>query len=189
MTQTTETSAESRAAENAVSLQAFREGMSRLGAAVNIITSDGPHGLLGFTATAVCSISAEPPSLLVCMNRGSQQNAPLKANGVLCVNTLSSYHQKLSGVFSGVGKLEMKERFRQAQWSTVVTGSPALEDAVVSFDCKIVQALEVNTHSILITEVLGIKSGDDVRSLFYLNRAYHEVGPLQPYPESSRPWL
>lgn len=178
-----------RAAENAVSLHAFREGMSRLGAAVNVITSDGPHGRLGFTATAVCSISAEPPSLLVCMNRRSQQNAPLKANGVLCVNTLSSYHQELSSVFSGVGNLEMNDRFRQAQWSTAITGSPVLEDAVVSFDCRIVQALEVNTHSILITEVLGIKSGSSVRSLFYLNRAYHELGPPPLYPESFRPWL
>lgn len=185
----TQTPAERRAAENAVSLQAFREGMSRLGAAVNIITSDGPHGLLGFTATAVCSISDEPPSLLVCMNRRSQQNAPLKANGVLCVNTLSAGHQALSGAFSGVGRLEMKERFGRAQWSTIVTGSPALEDAVVSFDCRIVQALEVNTHSILITEVLGIKSGDNVQSLIYLNRAYHEVGAASPYPDSSGGWL
>ncbi|TPK32481.1 hypothetical protein FJ492_27555 [Mesorhizobium sp. B2-5-4] len=185
----TEVSADKRAAENAVSLQAFREAMSRLGAAVNIITSDGPHGQLGFTATAVCSISDEPPSLLVCMNRRSQQNTPLKANGVFCVNTLSSRHRGLSGVFSGAGELEMKQRFQQAQWSTIMTGSPVLEDAVVSFDCKIVQALEINTHSILIAEVLGIKSGDNVRSLIYLNRTYHEVGPPPAYPENSRGWL
>ncbi|RUZ77876.1 hypothetical protein EN943_12600 [Mesorhizobium sp. M7A.F.Ca.US.006.01.1.1] len=175
--------------ENAVSLQAFQDGMSRLGAAVNIIISDGPHGQLGFTATAVCSISDEPPSLLVCMNKRSQQNTPLKANGVFCVNTLSSRHQELCGLFSGVGKLEMKHRFRQAQWSTMVTGAPVLEDAAVSFDCKIVEALEINTHSILIGEVLGIKSDDEVRSLIYLNRTYHEVGSPPFYPENSRAWL
>lgn len=177
------------AAGNAVSLQTFREGMSRLGAAVNIITSDGPNGQLGFTATAVCSISAEPPSLLVCMNRQSQQNVPLKANGVLCVNTLASHHEPLSGVFSGAGKLEMAERFRRAQWSTMITGSPALDDAVVSFDCRIAQVIEINTHSLLIAEVLGVKIGNEMRSLMYLNRSYHEVGTAFPYPESSRPWL
>lgn len=66
------------------SMQAFRDGMSRLGAAVNIVTSDGPAGRLGFTATAVCSISDTPPSLLACMNRRSLQNGPLKRNGVFC---------------------------------------------------------------------------------------------------------
>ncbi|WP_292302928.1 flavin reductase family protein [Mesorhizobium sp.] len=83
----------------------------------------------------------------------------------------------------------MKQRFQRAQWSTVATGSPVLEDAVVSFDCKIVQTLEINTHSILIAEVLGIKSGDDVRSLIYLNRTYHEVGPPPSYPENARGWF
>lgn len=178
-----------KANETALLLQAFREGMSRLGAAVNIITSDGPNGQLGFTATAVCSLSAEPPSLLVCMNRQSSQNAPLKANGVLCVNTLASHHEPLSGVFSGVGKLAMADRFRRAQWSTMITGSPALDDAVVSFDCRINQVVEINTHSLLIAEVLGIRIGNEMRSLMYLNRAYHQLGTSASYPESSRPWL
>jgi flavin reductase len=158
-----------------VSMQAFRDGMSRLGAAVSIITSDGPVGRLGFTATAVCSISDTPPSLLVCMNRRSLQNGPLKQNGVLCVNTLSAGQQHLSGVFSGVGKLEVEDRFRHGAWSTLETGSPVLMDAVVSFDCRIVQTIEVNTHTILIAEVLAVKNGSEATSLIYLNRRYHEL--------------
>jgi flavin reductase len=158
-----------------VSLQAFRDGMSRLGAAVNIITSDGQMGRLGFTATAVCSISDTPPSLLVCMNRRSLQNEPLKQNGVFCVNTLSAGQQELSGVFSGVGKLEMESRFRHGSWVTLETGSPVLLDAIVSFDCRIVQALEVNTHTIMIAEVLAVRNSSRVTSLIYLNRQYHEL--------------
>jgi flavin reductase len=160
-----------------VSLQAFRDGMSRLGAAVNIITSDGTAGRLGFTATAVCSISDTPPSLLVCMNRRSLQNRPLKQNGVFCVNTLSAGQQRLSGVFSGVGKLEMDERFTHGTWATLESGSPVLIDAIVSFDCRIVQALEVNTHTIMIAEVLAVKNSSLVTSLIYLNRQYHELHP------------
>jgi flavin reductase (DIM6/NTAB) family NADH-FMN oxidoreductase RutF len=160
-----------------VSMQAFRDGMSRLGAAVNIITSDGPAGRLGFTATAVSSISDTPPSLLVCMNRRSLQNGPLKQNGVFCVNTLSAGQQQLSGVFSGVGKLEMDERFRHGAWTTPETGSPVLLETIVSFDCRIVQAVEVNTHTILIAEVLAVKNGSQATSLIYLNRRYHELHP------------
>lgn len=160
-----------------VSLQAFRDGMSRLGAAVNIITSDGTVGRLGFTATAVCSISDTPPSLLVCMNRRSLQNEPLKKNGVFCVNTLSAGQKDLSGIFSGVGKLEMDERFRHGSWVSQETGSPVLLDAIVSFDCRIVQALEVNTHTILIGEVLAVRCGSQATSLIYVNRRYHELHP------------
>jgi len=171
------TTSKQSAEEAAVSLHAFRNGMSRLGAAVNIITSDGPSGRLGFTATAVCSISDSPPSLLVCMNRRSSQNTPLKENGVFCVNTLSSGHKELSGVFAGAGKIEMEDRFRLAEWSTLETGSPVLNNSVVSFDCKIVQTLEINTHSLLIAEVLFVKSGDEASSLIYLNRKYHDLHP------------
>lgn len=160
-----------------VPMQAFRDGMSRLGAAVNIVTSNGYAGQLGFTATAVCSISDTPPSLLVCMNRRSHQNGPLKKNGVFCVNTLSASQQELSGVFSGIGKLEMDDRFRHGTWTTLETGSPVLLNAIVSFDCRIVQALEVNTHTIMIAEVVAVQNGALATSLIYVNRRYHELHP------------
>ncbi len=162
--------------EPAVSRGAFRDGMSRLGSGVNIITSFGPSGRLGFTATAVCSISDNPPSLLVCMNRSSQQNAPLKRNGALCVNALSASHQALSRVFSGAGKVAMDERFALADWSTLATGSPVLADACVAFDCRIVQVLEVNTHSLLIANVVAIHEHPAASSLIYFDRRYHELG-------------
>src|ERR1700674_3446868 len=67
---------------------AFREAMSRLGAAVHVVTTDGPGGKGGFTATAVCALSDAPPMLLVCLNRRSRSTGPFHANGVFCVNTL-----------------------------------------------------------------------------------------------------
>ncbi len=72
-----------------VTKQEFRDAMARLGAAVNIVTTDGPAGLGGLTVSAVCSVSDDPPTLLVCLNRGSPQNRLFKDNGVLCVNTLA----------------------------------------------------------------------------------------------------
>ena len=47
----------------AVEKQAYREAMARLGAAVNVITTDGPGGRAGFTASAVCSVTDTPPTL------------------------------------------------------------------------------------------------------------------------------
>src|ERR1700693_5927988 len=73
-----------------VEAQLFREAMSRLGAAGPEVTTAGPAGKTGFTATAVCSVSDAPPTLLVCINRKSQGGPMMRENGVFCVNTLGA---------------------------------------------------------------------------------------------------
>ena len=71
----------------AVAPALFREAMSRLGAAVHVVTTAGPGGMTGFTATAVCSVSDAPPTMLVCINRKSSGAPALHENKVFCVNT------------------------------------------------------------------------------------------------------
>uniref|UniRef100_UPI001954C66C flavin reductase n=2 Tax=Enterobacteriaceae TaxID=543 RepID=UPI001954C66C len=71
-------------------------GMARLGAAVNIITTDGPGGRAGFTASAVCSVTDTPPTLLVCINRAASVHQAFRLNQVLCVNTLGEADAPLS---------------------------------------------------------------------------------------------
>jgi hypothetical protein len=68
----------------------FREAMSRLGAAVHVVTTAGPAGKTGFTATAVCSVSDAPPTLLVCLHRRNHTGPILRENKVFCVNTLGA---------------------------------------------------------------------------------------------------
>lgn len=75
---------------NIVDQQTFRDAMSCMGAAVNIITTDGPAGRAGFTASAVCSVTDTPPTLLVCLNRGASVWPVFNENRTLCVNTLSA---------------------------------------------------------------------------------------------------
>ena len=154
---------------------AYRDAMARLGAAVNVITTDGPAGRLGFTASAVCSVTDAPPTLLVCMNRGSTANEAFKANGVLCVNTLAASQEPLSPLFAGVGDVAMHARFTHATWSALDTGSPVLAGAVVSFDCRIVQVTEVGTHSVVFCEVQALQSGPAHEGLIYFGRAYHRI--------------
>jgi flavin reductase len=161
-----------------VSRNAYRDAMARLGAAVSVITTSGPAGRCGFTASAVCSVTDDPPTLLVCMNRGSRQNERFKENGVLCVNTLTAAQQELSPLFAGIPDpdLEMEERFAAAAWGTLVTGAPVLEDAVVSFDCRIAQIAEVGTHSVFFCEVEAIQAGTAREGLIYFGRSYHRIG-------------
>ncbi len=153
---------------------AYRDAMARLGAAVSVITSDGPAGRCGFTASAVCSVTADPPTLLVCMNRNSRWNEDFKRNGVLCVNVLAATQEHFSARFAEM--LDMETRFAAGHWITLETGSPVLQDAVVSFDCRIVQVAEVGTHSVLFGEVAAIQSNPVSQGLIYFGRAYHRIG-------------
>jgi flavin reductase len=161
------------AAQMAPSKADFRSAMARLGAAVNIITTDGPGGRAGFTASAVCSVSDEPPSLLVCLNRSASVYETFKRNAVLCVNVLGAGHQDISNLFGG--KTSMDERFAAATWSEGVSGSPVMAQACVSFDCRLRQITEVGTHDVLICEVLAIHNSAQTHSLIYFNRQYHEL--------------
>lgn len=156
--------------------QIFRQGMSNLGAAVNVITTDGQAGKAGFTASAVCSVTDTPPTLLVCLNRSASVFETFKNNQVLCVNTLSCDQQHLSNVFGG--KTPMNERFEQGSWTNLVTNAPVLEGALVSFDCEVVQSLSVGSHDVLFCQVKGMKQKEGVNALMYFNRAYCEPVPM-----------
>jgi len=155
--------------------QSFREAMSRLGAAVNIITTQGPNGDIGFTASAVCSVTDDPPTLLVCINRTASLHDLFKAAGTLCVNVLAHEQQELSPVFAGIGGIPMAERFARGQWRRLVTGAPVLETAAASFDCKIDQITEIGTHSVFFCAVQAIHLGTACTGLIYHGRAYHKV--------------
>lgn len=151
----------------------YRNAMARLGAAVNIITTDGPAGRAGFTASAVCSVTDEPPMLLVCLNRSASVYPAFKANGVLCVNVLAAGHQTLSTLFGG--KTPMDERFAAGNWSRNTTGSPMLDDAAVSFDCRVLHATHAGTHDVLFCEAVAIAIGGAAQGLIYFDRRYHEI--------------
>lgn len=166
---------ERTAASGSVSRQKFRDAMSRLGAAVNIITTDGPAGRNGLTASAVCSVTDTPPTLLVCVNRAASAHAALKANGALCVNILAGRHETLSDDFGRHG-VAAEQRFAQGSWTRLVTGAPVLVDAVASFDCAIAKVAEIGTHSVFFCEVREIATGLQPEGLIYFNRLYHHIG-------------
>jgi len=153
---------------------AFRSAMAHLAAAVNIITTDGPHGRAGFTATAVCSVTDQPPTLLVCINRDSSAHGPVAGNASVCVNTLANGHEALSNAFGG--KTAQAERFALASWTVGPSGAPMLDGATLAFDCKVSQTVSVGTHDILFCQVVHIRHPADPDVLVYFNRGYHPLG-------------
>ncbi|MFM0200664.1 flavin reductase [Paraburkholderia fungorum] len=160
--------------ETRIDAAGFRNAMARLGASVHIVTSTGPAGTVGLTASAVCSVTDSPPTLLLCVNQSSSAHDPLTSNAVLCVNTLSSTQEMLSRRFSS--RIPMSERFADARWHTLSTGSPVLDDALVSFDCRIVSSTRYGTHSVIVAQVVEACVGEHAaRGLMYFDRCYHAV--------------
>ena len=156
----------------------FRNAMSLLTTSVNVITTQGVAGMHGFTASAVCSVTDTPPTLLVCMNQSSRSHEHFIKNKVLSVNVLSTQHEYISNAFAS-SKFNSEDRFKLGEWSTLETGAPILEDALVSFDCQIEEIQNVGTHSVFLCRVVAIQQSQQEESLVYFNRAYHQVGQLE----------
>ena len=154
----------------------FKNGMALLTTAVSVITTKGASGVHGFTASAVCSVTDTPPTLLVCMNQSARSHAHFIDNKILSVNVLGAQHEALSNAFAS--QLCSEDRFKQGSWAELITGSPVLDDALVSFDCEIEQVQAIGTHSVFMCRVVGIRQSQQNESLIYFNRAYHQVGQV-----------
>lgn len=151
-----------------------RDAMARLGAAVSIVTTDGSGGRAGFTASAICSVTDDPPTLLVCINRASSAYPSMKRNEVVCVNVLSARHEQLSRLFGG--KVPAEKRFAAALWSTLEAGAPVLADCSAAFDCRITDVVNVGTHDVLLCRVVALQRSGCTENLIYFDRAYHVIG-------------
>jgi flavin reductase len=159
-----------------ISRQSFRNAMARLGAAVTIVTTDGPGGRAGLTASAVCSVTDDPPTLLVCVNRAASALPALRANGVLCVNLLAASQQALSNRFAGLDGVPPGERFSLGAWQAGDLGAPMLKGAVASLECRIADIVEKGTHSVLFAEVQSVAFGPEGPALVWWARNYHPLG-------------
>lgn len=158
--------------------------MSMVPSALHIITSNGSSGRCGMTATAVLSVSDEPPTILISVNRASVSAQRIIANEAFCANALGAADQSLADVFAGRTALQRGERFTVGDWRELATGSPVLATAQAAFDCRIVSVIDVATHQLLVGEVLATHcatnfatncSTHDTQSLIYLNRSFMPV--------------
>ena len=152
--------------------QTFRDAMACVGAAVNIITTDGPAGMAGFTASAVCSVTDTPPTLLVCLNRGASVWPIFSENRTLCVNTLSAGQEPLSNLFGG------KRRWRTAL--PLPAGRRGRRAARVWRRPRLIRlphqpVVSVGTHDILFCDIVSIIRHPAPQGLVWFDRGYHAL--------------
>jgi flavin reductase (NADH)/flavin reductase/chlorophenol-4-monooxygenase component 1 len=158
-----------------VSAEEFREALSRVASSVSIVSTGGAHGMAGFTCSAVCSVTDDPPTIMVCVHRKSAANAIIKANGVLCVSSLAAEQVDLSQMFAGVGRVPMNERFAGPHWGVLATGSPYCTHSRVALDCRVADIREVGTHSVIFAEVMAAVHASDGEPLIYHGRTYATI--------------
>jgi flavin reductase len=157
-----------------VTSQEFRGALALLTGAVTLITTDGPAGRAGFTASAVSSVSDDPPTVLVCMRSAAPSNPLFRRNAVLCVNVLTPAQRPLATAFADP-QLGQAQRFTFGNWDTLASGAPALHDALINLDCRVVDTHVIGTHDVCICRVFGVRTRREDEALAYFNRAYHHL--------------
>lgn len=161
-----------------VTAQTFIQGMRQLAAGVTLVTTQHEGRRAGLTATAVCSLSAEPPQLLACINRQAETYGIVQASGAFAVNVLASHQQQLAQVFAGLTGIYGDQRFELADWSRLATGSPILSPCLAAFDCRLVEAVPAATHSIFIGQVEAVALELDLQPLVYAGGDYGLIASL-----------
>ena len=135
----------------------FRDAMASLSAAVNVVTTAGEAGRCGITATAVCSVTDTPPSVMVCINANSAMNPVFQGNGKLCINVLNHEQEIMARHFAGM------------------TGVPVLKGSLASLEGEISQVQTIGTHLVYLVEIRNITLSPQGHGLIYFKRRFHPV--------------
>ena len=151
--------------------QDFTNAMSAAVTGVNLITTDGRAGRFGITVSAMCSVSANPPLLLACINRRSPVCSAILSNQVYCVKVLSTRQRNLADSFAGRAGQAKPYDFSIGQWERSANAVPRLADATSTVDCEIEHAYDAGSHTIFIGRVTAATAGND-SPLLYTDRNY-----------------
>lgn len=148
--------------------------------AVAVIATGSPGHRTGLTATAVCSLSDSPPTVLICVNRNASAHRAIRLSGFFSVNWLATYQDGLAACFAGQTGRKAEERFSEGKWITLETGAPVLSDGLASLDCELIKEYEHATHSIFIGRVRGARVDDGGDPLLYFAGRFTGLAALAP---------
>lgn len=150
----------------------FRSAMRNVPGAVSIVTTGKRPCRHGLTLTAGCSLSMDPSSVLVCVNKSAGAHETIKNSGSFCWNILASNHSALAQKFSGQDGSKGDLRFFDGLWQELVTGAPSLIEAICSFDCRVIEAHDAGSHTIFVGEVVAQTTNADREPLVYVKGTF-----------------
>jgi flavin reductase (DIM6/NTAB) family NADH-FMN oxidoreductase RutF len=151
---------------------AFRRAMRRFPTGVTVVTSIKDGEPRGITVNAFASVSAEPPTLLVCVNREARSYLYVATSKIFCVNVLGGHQAELARRFAGGVR---DKQFDGIRHSTGVTGAPILTGAIAYFDCVVEAEHHAGSHSIFIGRVESCGQSDG-SPLGYFDGEFRDFG-------------
>lgn len=156
----------------------FTACMRHIPGAVAILAVAGENGRQGLAVTSWCSLSAEPPSILVCVNQAASAYESIRRAGSFSLNSLATDQEELMAVFAGQRGVSGEARFRTGDWRTGSSGAPVLADAVASLECRLVEQYTHHSHSVFIGQVTAVHVRPEAEALVYARRAPARVVAL-----------
>lgn len=157
-----------------ISSDQFKKVMRRFAANVNVITSADGDALNGMTATAVCSVSADPPSVLVIVNRDNRSHPIIKNSSSFAVNVLSAEQKHLAQHFAS----RPSDPFASIAHSIGKTGCPLIKGADAYLECVVIQETEVGSHTIFVGRIVASQTFNE-QPLLYHAGEYRLLGESQ----------
>ncbi len=154
---------------------AFRLAMRNVASAVYLITAHGPEGDVGMTATAACSLSFDPFSVLICVNRSASMFRTLDATRRFVLNVLSADDAAIAAAFGSPAGRD--DRFGKGDWYQL-EGMPALRSSLASIACHIADTKDFGTHRIFVGQVDQVDNRDGQAELLYCQGAFRQLAPL-----------
>jgi len=150
----------------------FRGAMRHLVGGVSVITTGRGADVTGMTVTSVSSLSIDPPTLFVSVNRASSTWPLLKRHGFFGVNILTSDQLDIAERFSGRDGLKGRERFAGGGWVSGISGAPLLAGALAAIDCEVEEVIERHSHAIVIGRVRDLMLSKRESALGYWHGKY-----------------
>lgn len=154
------------------STEAFKAAMRRFATGVAIVTTAHEGRVHGFTANAFAAVSADPPTVLICVNRSARAHPLISASQRFCVNVLALEQRQLAERFAGGDPVQ---RFDGVAHHAGPSGSPILEGTLAHVDCLLGEELTAATHTIFLGTVIDVASRHGA-PLGYFDRAYRDFG-------------
>lgn len=152
----------------------FRAVMGRFATGVTVVTTCNGPQRYGITVNAFCSVSLDPPLVLVCIERTSMVRDILARSGFFAVNLLSEAQQDLSTCFAS-NTDERHLNFCHADSHVEATGAPVLDDTLGYVDCRVVNIFPGGDHDIFIGQVEALGASGDSRPLLYYRSRYRQL--------------
>lgn len=155
----------------------FKMGMQLLAATVTLITSSLDGRRAGMVATAVSSLTVDPPSLLICTNRTSRTYGFIMDSRKFAVNLVPDTLPQIVTAFAAKGDKE--EQFRAVgTWISSKNGMPVLEEAVASFSCQVDNWANTKTHAVFFGMVEDVRLHSEASPLIFARKSFHRIEPI-----------